>query len=66
MLNGGMAVDAWGTIDVLVNNAGITRDYLMMRIKKSQWQDVIDLNLTGNEHLLWGPCHGKRTICRET
>ncbi|BAF14494.1 Os04g0376300, partial [Oryza sativa Japonica Group] len=37
----------WGTIDVLVNNAGITRDTLLMRMKKSQWQDVIDLNLTG-------------------
>ncbi|KAF3431095.1 hypothetical protein FNV43_RR25825 [Rhamnella rubrinervis] len=41
------AVDAWGTIDVLVNNAGITRDTLLMRMKKSQWQEVIDLNLTG-------------------
>ncbi|CAL5021874.1 unnamed protein product [Urochloa decumbens] len=41
------AVDTWGTIDVLVNNAGITRDTLLMRMKKSQWQEVIDLNLTG-------------------
>ncbi|KAG4999796.1 3-oxoacyl-[acyl-carrier-protein] reductase, chloroplastic [Glycine soja] len=41
------AVDAWGTVDVLVNNAGITRDGLLMRMKKSQWQEVIDLNLTG-------------------
>eukprot|EP01018_Ginkgo_biloba_P033300 Gb_06200 [translate_table: standard] len=41
------AVDTWGTIDILVNNAGITRDTLMMRMKKSQWQEVIDLNLTG-------------------
>ncbi|XP_027343271.1 3-oxoacyl-[acyl-carrier-protein] reductase 4-like [Abrus precatorius] len=40
------AVDTWGTVDVLVNNAGITRDGLLMRMKKSQWQDVIDLNLT--------------------
>uniref|UniRef100_A0A0D6R627 3-oxoacyl-[acyl-carrier-protein] reductase n=1 Tax=Araucaria cunninghamii TaxID=56994 RepID=A0A0D6R627_ARACU len=40
-------VDSWGTVDILVNNAGITRDTLMMRMKKSQWQDVIDLNLTG-------------------
>ncbi|MCI03959.1 beta-oxoacyl-ACP reductase, partial [Trifolium medium] len=41
------AVDAWGTVDVLINNAGITRDGLLMRMKKSQWQDVIDLNLSG-------------------
>lgn len=40
-------IDSWGTIDILVNNAGITRDTLMMRMTKSQWQDVIDLNLTG-------------------
>lgn len=41
------AVDAWGTVDVLINNAGITRDGLLMRMKKPQWQEVIDLNLTG-------------------
>ncbi|XP_047964327.1 3-oxoacyl-[acyl-carrier-protein] reductase 4 [Salvia hispanica] len=41
------AVDAWGTVDVLINNAGITRDGLLMRMKTSQWQEVIDLNLTG-------------------
>ncbi|KAI3812331.1 hypothetical protein L1987_17038 [Smallanthus sonchifolius] len=41
------AVDAWGTVDVLVNNAGITRDTLMAKMKTSQWKEVIDLNLTG-------------------
>jgi 3-oxoacyl-[acyl-carrier protein] reductase len=41
------AVDAWGTVDILINNAGITRDGLLMRMKTSQWQEVIDLNLTG-------------------
>ncbi|VFQ69080.1 unnamed protein product [Cuscuta campestris] len=41
------AVDAWGTVDILINNAGITRDGLLMRMTKSQWQEVIDLNLTG-------------------
>ena len=39
-------VDQWGKIDVLVNNAGITRDTLMARMKPQQWQDVIDTNLT--------------------
>jgi 3-oxoacyl-[acyl-carrier protein] reductase len=36
-----------GRIDVLVNNAGITRDGLLMRMKTADWQSVIDLNLTG-------------------
>ena len=36
-----------GRLDVLVNNAGITRDGLLMRMKTSDWQAVIDLNLTG-------------------
>ncbi|MGB3492854.1 MAG: 3-oxoacyl-[acyl-carrier-protein] reductase [Elainellaceae cyanobacterium] len=40
-------LDRWGRIDVLVNNAGITRDTLLMRMKLDDWQSVIDLNLTG-------------------
>jgi len=36
-----------GQLDVLVNNAGITRDGLLMRMKTADWQSVIDLNLTG-------------------
>lgn len=40
-------MDKWGTVDFLVNNAGITRDTLMMRMKPEQWQDVIDVNLSG-------------------
>jgi 3-oxoacyl-[acyl-carrier protein] reductase len=38
---------AWGRVDVLVNNAGITRDTLLLRMKLEDWQSVIDLNLTG-------------------
>jgi len=41
------AVSKWGQVDVLVNNAGITRDGLIVRMKPEQWQDVIDVNLTG-------------------
>ncbi|AFZ42612.1 3-oxoacyl-(acyl-carrier-protein) reductase [Halothece sp. PCC 7418] len=37
----------YGSIDVLVNNAGITRDTLLLRMKLEDWQAVIDLNLTG-------------------
>ena len=41
------AMSKWGQVDVLVNNAGITRDGLILRMKPEQWQDVIDVNLTG-------------------
>ncbi|WP_017661427.1 3-oxoacyl-[acyl-carrier-protein] reductase [Baaleninema simplex] len=39
--------EKWGKIDVWVNNAGITRDTLLLRMKPQDWQAVIDLNLTG-------------------
>ena len=35
-----------GSIDVLINNAGITRDNLSIRMKEEEWQKVIDINLT--------------------
>ncbi len=35
-----------GSVDVLVNNAGITRDNLIMRMKDEEWNDIIDTNLT--------------------
>lgn len=40
-------LDQWGRADVLVNNAGITRDTLLLRMKPEDWQAVINLNLTG-------------------
>ena len=40
-------VDEYGTCDVLINNAGITADTLVMRMKPEQWQSVIDINLSG-------------------
>lgn len=36
----------FGSVDVLVNNAGITRDNLLMRMKDSEWDDIINTNLT--------------------
>jgi 3-oxoacyl-[acyl-carrier protein] reductase len=40
-------VDRFGRIDVLVNNAGITRDNLFARLEISQWDEVMDVNLKG-------------------
>ena len=41
----------FGSVTVLVNNAGITRDTLSMRMKDSQWDEVIETNLTGGFRL---------------
>ncbi|NEQ70357.1 MAG: 3-oxoacyl-[acyl-carrier-protein] reductase [Symploca sp. SIO2D2] len=40
-------IEKYGQVDVLVNNAGITRDNLLLRMKPADWQAVINLNLTG-------------------
>ncbi len=40
-------MDKWGRIDVLVNNAGITRDGLLMRMTEEAFDQVIDVNLKG-------------------
>lgn len=41
------AVTEAGSFDILVNNAGITRDGLSFRMKMEDWQDVLNVNLTG-------------------
>jgi NAD(P)-dependent dehydrogenase (short-subunit alcohol dehydrogenase family) len=39
-------VKEFGGISILVNNAGITRDNLLMRMKDEDWQAILDTNLT--------------------
>lgn len=40
------AEDTLGQVDILINNAGLTRDGLSMRMKDEDWQSVIDVNMT--------------------
>ncbi|PSQ77499.1 MAG: 3-oxoacyl-[acyl-carrier-protein] reductase [Bacteroidetes bacterium QH_7_62_13] len=40
-------LERWETLDVLVNNAGITRDGLMLRLQEEDWDAVLDTNLKG-------------------
>ena len=41
-------VEKHGKLDILVSNAGITRDQLMLRMKRSDWDDVVATNLTAS------------------
>ncbi len=43
----GQVKESFGTVDYLVNNAGITRDQLILRMKEEDWDAVIDTNLKG-------------------
>lgn len=41
------ALDNFGKVDILINNAGITRDNLLIRMKEEDWEQVINVNLKG-------------------
>ncbi|MFB0518170.1 MAG: 3-oxoacyl-[acyl-carrier-protein] reductase [Acidobacteriota bacterium] len=40
-------IEDFGKIDILINNAGITRDSLLIRMKREDWDKVLSINLTG-------------------
>jgi 3-oxoacyl-[acyl-carrier protein] reductase len=40
-------LERYGKVEILINNAGITRDGLMLRMKRADWDDVVQTNLTG-------------------
>ena len=42
------AIKRFKSVDILVNNAGINRDALSIRMKKEQWNEVININLSAN------------------
>jgi len=41
-----IVIDEFGAVDVLVNNAGITRDNILVRMKEEEWDDIINTNLS--------------------
>ena len=40
--------ETYGSVDILINNAGITKDNILPRMKEDEWTDVIQTNLTGS------------------
>ena len=48
----GRVEEELGPVDVLVNNAGITRDNVIVRLKDEDWQEVLDTNLRGAFHMI--------------
>lgn len=49
---------AMGQLDILINNAGITKDNIFMRMKNDQWDDVLQVNLTASFRLCRGVMRG--------
>ncbi len=45
------AVDAFGTVDILINNAGILRDRSLLKMEPENWQAVLDVHLNGAYHV---------------
>lgn len=45
-------IERWGTVDVLVNNAALTKDGILLRMTEENWDDVIDTDLTGPFHCI--------------
>jgi 3-oxoacyl-[acyl-carrier protein] reductase len=43
-------LDECGRIDILINNAGVTRDTLVLRMREEDWQQVLQINLSGMYH----------------
>ena len=54
----GTAEEAMGAVDILINNAGLTRDMLSMRLTDEDWQSVLDVNLTAAFRLSRGVMRG--------
>jgi 3-oxoacyl-[acyl-carrier protein] reductase len=44
--------ETWGSVEVLVNNAGLTRDGLLLRMGREQWSSVLATNLDGTFHVI--------------
>ncbi|MEL7114695.1 MAG: 3-oxoacyl-[acyl-carrier-protein] reductase [Pseudomonadota bacterium] len=52
------AAEAMGSVDILINNAGITRDQIFMRMKDEEWAQVLEVNLTATMRLCRGVMRG--------
>ena len=45
--NLGVIIEKWGKVDILINNAGITRDNLVVKMEEKDWDEVLNVNLKG-------------------
>ena len=49
----GAAVNEWGTVDIVVNNAGILRDKSFKNMTLDEWDIVVDVHLNGTAYVTW-------------
>ncbi len=45
-------LERWGSVDVLINNAALTKDRIILRMSEAEWDDVSDANLSGPFHCI--------------
>ncbi len=50
-------VERWGAVDVLINNAALTKDGITLRMTEEDWDDVVDTNLSGPFHCIRAVAH---------
>ncbi len=50
-------VERWGAVDVLINNAAMTKDGILLRMTEEDWDDVVDTNLSGPFHCIRAAAH---------
>ncbi len=60
------AVERFGSLDVVVNNAGITRDAMLFNMTEKQWDDVIAVHLKGHAALSRAACIHWRALSKES
>src|SRR5699024_1182041 len=62
----GTAVERFGGLDIVVNNAGITRDAMLFNMTEQQWDDVIAVHLKGHAALSRAACIHWRALSKKT